>query len=241
MDVTSLYTNIPVRPGLEVIKNLLDQERPETQCKPSNQTLLKMLEFVLTKNNFQFNGQNYLQIKGVAMGSKVSPSFAILYMDFFERSHVYTYTKQPLLYLRYIDDIFLIWTHSRQDLDLFVEHLNSRENNIKFSTEISEHSVNFLDMKVTINEDLSIVTDLYTKPTDSHDYLLYSSAHPRKCKDSIPYSQFLRVRRICSRIEDYEQNAMKLSIHFKRRGYPTSLIEEAALTVRKFRNATMYK
>jgi len=69
---------------------------------------------------------------------------------------------------------------------------------IKFTKEVSMNKVKFLDTIVKINPDNNIVkTDLYCNSTDSHSYLLYNSAHPKKCKQSIPYSQFLRVRRIC--------------------------------------------
>ena len=53
------------------------------------------------------------------------------------------------------------------------------------------------------------------------------------CKDSIPYSQFLRVRRICSRITDFEKHVINMSSHFLRRCYPIKLLEEAAILARR--------
>ena len=114
----------------------------------------------------------------------------------------------------------------------FVEHLNSRVPTIKFTSEQSTESVSFLDVKVKIVGN-NIITDMFSKPTDSHDYLLYDSAHPQRCKDSIPYSQFLRIRRLCTRVEDFEKNVMELSLHFLRRKYPEDLILEAALSTRR--------
>ena len=108
---------------------------------------------------------------------------------------MYLYHKQPLIWLRFIDDIFLVWTHGEEALLEFVEYLNSRVESMNFTMEWSKESVNFLDTKVK-REGTKLVTDLYCKPTDSHSYLQYDSAHPQRCKDSIPYSQFLRVRRI---------------------------------------------
>ena len=93
-------------------------------------------------------------------------------------------------------------------------------------------------MKVSI-QDHKISTDLYTKPTDAHDYLLYSSAHPQKCKDSIPYSQFLRIKRICSNPIHFDKNVLLMSKHFQRRGYASELLEEAALNVRKLDRKTL--
>ena len=44
---------------------------------------------------------------------------------------------------------------------------------------------------------------MHYKPTDSHSYLLYSSSHPSHVKNSIPYSQFLGLRRLCSDDSDF--------------------------------------
>ena len=213
LDVNSLYTNIPVNAGITAVTNILRTHRPDPNCKPTNDSLTDLLRLVLTKNNFHFNGKHYLQIKGVSMGSKVSPSLAILYMDDFETKYVYTYHLQPLLYGRYIDDIFMIWTHSLEELNKFIKHLNEPIESIKFSSEISLTEISFLDIQVGI-QDNKLTTDLYTKPTDSHDYLPYKSAHPQRCKDSIPYSQFLRIRRICSSLDLFDKNIILLGRHF---------------------------
>jgi len=231
MDVTSLYTNIPNDEGIAAAMRALESNRPG-RVKPTNLTIIKMLEIVLKKNNFQFNGNHYLQIGGTAIGTKAAPSFAVIYMGSFEEEHVYTYEKQPLTYMRYIDDIFMLWQHGKTELDLFMTHLNSRVETINFTSETSETDIAFLDVKVKIREGM-IETDLYSKPTDSHDYLMYSSAHPQRCKDSIPYSQFLRIRRLCSNIKDYDHNVMNLALHFERRQYPAKLIIEAAVAARK--------
>ena len=74
-------------------------------------SLIKLLECILTKNNFQFDNQHYLQIKGCAMGTRVAHRCANTYMGKFEDNHIYTYHLQPFMYLRYLGDIFLIWQH----------------------------------------------------------------------------------------------------------------------------------
>ena len=153
-------------------------------------------------------------------------------MGLFEDRFVYTYPLQPLVYVRYIDDIFIIWQHSREELDKFITQLNSCVNNIKFSHEISDESISFLDIKVIKIQD-HLKTTLYSKPTDAHDYILYNSAHPQRCKDSIPYSQFLRVRRICSDIDDFDYNVIKLATYFLRKKYPLELLQNAALLARR--------
>ena len=231
MDVSSLYTNIPNIEGLTAARIALDTARPQANIKPTNASLIKLLELVLTKNNFQFNGVNFLQVGGTAMGTKVAPSFAVTYMGSFEREHVYTYRLKPIIYLRYIDDIFIIWPHGPDELEQFTAHMNSCSTHIKFTTEKSSSEIPFLDTLVRLDNG-HLTTDLYTKPTDSHNYLYYNSSHPQRCKDSIPYSQFLRIRRICSDNKDFDKHVLILSGHFLRRKYPLKIIKDAALLAR---------
>ena len=98
---------------------------------------------------------------------------------------------------------------------------------------MSPHSVNFLDTTVIKGPDNILYTDLYCKPTDSHNYLQYNSAHPGHCAKGLPYSQFLRTRRICKHIADFDRNALMLAHHFTRRGYPDELIEQALIAARR--------
>ena len=108
---------------------------------------------------------------------------------------------------------------------LHIYALNSFHETIKFTAEISETSVNFLDTKVSKDENGRITTDLYTKPTDSHLYLHYSSFHPKHQKQSLPYSQALRIQRICSNDTLFKAAAQNLISDFIMRGYPTKLVK----------------
>ena len=101
------------------------------------------------------------------------------------------------LWWRYIDDIFLLWKHGEEKLKKFIECLNEEYPTIKTTAEWSQTSINFLDVSVSFT-DGKITTDLYVKTTDSHQYLHSSSSHPYHCKMGIPYSQALRLNRICS-------------------------------------------
>ena len=86
-DVNSLYTNIPNLEGILAVAALLLSHRSPLVV-PKNSSLIDLLELVLTLNNFQFNGENYLQIGGTVMGTKVAPSFANIFMSDFEDKHV---------------------------------------------------------------------------------------------------------------------------------------------------------
>ena len=226
LDVASLYTNIPNNECLEAARLALYRGRG-LRCNPSNDSLIALLRMVLTMNNFDFAGRHYLQVGGTAMGTKVAPSFANTFMGWFENIYVYTYHKQPHIWVRFIDDIFVIWTFGENELQEFISYLNNCLPSIKFEADMSPTTVNFLDVKVHLSPQGDLSTRLYTKPTDAHNYLSYTSCHPPKCKDSIPYSQFLRLRRICSHNDDFTNEAREMAGHFHRAGYPKKLLQEA--------------
>ena len=131
-----------------------------------------------------FNLRNWLW----AMGTRLAPSYANTFMGWFEDVFVYTHDPSPLVWKRFIDDIFIIWTHGLESLRAFFQYLNNCLPSIKFEMDQSTSHIHFLDVTVSIDDQHNIQTDLYTKPTDSHNYLNYKSAHPRHCRDGIPYS-----------------------------------------------------
>jgi hypothetical protein len=225
LDVKSLYTNIPNEEAKEAALNLLDSHRTPTEV-PTNTTLIKLLDLVLRCNNFQFNGTNYLQVGGTAMGTRVAPSLANAFMDSFEHKFVYSYPTQPHTWIRYIDDIFCIWTRGEDTLDSFINHLNGCHESIKFTEEKSTAQVHFLDTTV-IFKDNGITTDLYTKPTDTHNYLRYDSAHNPSVTKGLPYGQFLRLRRICQTNDMYNKHANEMIVDFTKQGYPINLLQRA--------------
>ncbi len=74
--------------------------------------------------------------------------------------------------------MFLIWIDSSQELDLFIQHLNEVHPTFKFTANISESSMDSLDTTVKVDTDHNMYTTLYTKPTDTHTYFHFTSAHP---------------------------------------------------------------
>ena len=102
MDITSLYTVIPNYEGLLALKHFFDLR---TVKKPSSETLLRLAELVLTLNCFSFAGSYYKQINGMAMGTKMGPSYANLFVGYIEHQFFNQYNgPKPDLHRRYIDD-----------------------------------------------------------------------------------------------------------------------------------------
>ena len=91
---------------------------------------------------------------------------------------------------------------------------------------LAKHVCRFLDILISINGD-ALATSVSYKPTDSHSYLLFSSSHPNHTKRSIPYSHFLRLRRLCSDDKDFETKSWEMRTFFVERGYPTHLLDSA--------------
>ena len=71
----------------------------------------------------------------------------------------------------------------------------------------------------------SLCTSVHYKSTDSHSYLLYSSSHPSHVKNSIPYSKFLRLRRLCREDSDFSLKSEEMCHFFDKRGYPASVVQ----------------
>lgn len=230
MDVKSLYTVIPNDEGLVALKYFLDK-RPVLD--PPTNTLVRLAELVLNFNHFEFNGDYFNQIRGVAMGTRMGPSYACLFMGYIEELfHRQFNGPIPVLRKRFIDDIFGATTMSEEQLLSYIEEFNSFNPSIKFTHEISRNNIAFLDVTLKVNTVTSkIDSSIYYKSTDSHAYLQYDSYHPKKCKDSIPYSQFLRLRRICSDDDDFEIQAETMSNFFEGRGYPKQVVNSAKLKV----------
>ena len=82
-------------------------------------------------------------------------------------------------------------------LQKFLENFNSFGHDIKFTYEFDKERISFLDLKI-ISSNSKVMTSLYSKPTDCHQYLHYKSSHPEHTKRSIIYSQTLGVKRVCS-------------------------------------------
>ena len=169
MNIKSFYTHIPHNEGIKSIKEKLAIHRTPNNL-PNNSYIIELLEVVLTNNHFEFNDTYYHQVSGTAIGTKLAPSYANLFMNKFEEKYVYTYPLQPILWKRFIDDIFshlAIWNEFTLGIHKPFEHSTFT---IKFTREILPTEIPFLDL-IIYTKGSRLYTRLHTKTTYRHMYL----------------------------------------------------------------------
>ena len=103
---------------------------------------------------------------------------------------------------------------------------------IKFTAEYSKEEVNFLDLNIKLI-DGELKTDLFVKPTDTHQFLDPTSSHPYHCKKGIPYSQALRLNRICSDNTNFDKRCNDLEKWLMERGYNEKMVRNQILRARE--------
>lgn len=130
----------------------------------------------------------------------IVPSYANLYLGAWERmvfseDRYISYLDHILCWYRFIDDLFLIWTGSKDLLVKFTWQLNINDLNLYFTFNLDPKHIPFLDLMIIKHIDGTIATYLYHKYTAGNPLLHASSVHPRPLVHSIPYVQFLRLHR----------------------------------------------
>ena len=229
IDVVGLYPNIPLDERLVFLKGFLDS-RADKQV--TTDTLIELAELVLKNNIFEFFDKSYKQIRGTAIGTKFAPSNAVLFMTALEEKILNKVKRKPNVWWRYIGDIFFIGEHVEESLKEFINEINSFHPTIKLSADWSKGKVDSLDIEVTLNTAL-LSTDLFVKPTDTYQFLDPTSCLPYHCKKSIPYSQTLRLYRICSDNNDFDKRCNELESWLLEKGCSEKMVRKQVLRVRK--------
>ena len=197
----------------------------------SSDTLIELAEIVL-KNNFKFDQKTFKQVRGTAIGTRFAPLYALLFMADLEEKILNAFEEKPMRWWRYIDDIFFILEHGKESLETFLNKLSTFDPTIKLTAEYSKQAIKFLVVKVRLVEG-ELMTDLLVKPTDTHQFLDPSSSHPYHCKKGIPYSQALRLNRICSDNESFDKRCNDLERWLMERGYNGKMIRKQILRARE--------
>lgn len=234
-DVVSLYSNIPHDLGMKALKFWLEKYKEKIHNRFSSEFILKSATFILENNTFQFNGQNYKQISGTAMGTPFAPTYANLTMGYLENHILHSKLIEEFgpedtnmiekHFYRYLDDCWVTWFLGIQKLDIFTNLLNNMNPNIKFTMSTSTKQLPFLDILV-LKDGRNLKCDLFSKVTDTKRYVPFSSNHPRHIKTNIPFNLARRIRKIVDDPVTETTRYEELFKDLRYQQYPAEIIKE---------------
>lgn len=172
-DVISMFTNIPVSRAIDAVK------RRQKQLDVDNQKMKIIIDVILLvchkSTEITFNGKIYKQIKGMKMGSSLSPILSDFVMEDM-LDHVFATIERPIMVIKYVDDI--LSASNEEDAKKLFERLNEMDEHIKFEMEEEkDNSINYLDIKI-LNKPFDLTTKWYQKLISSGRFLNYLSHHP---------------------------------------------------------------
>ena len=117
VDMVGLYPRIPHSEGLSAIREALGR-RLGTVVTTDN--LVGLASLVLNNNYFEFNNRIYRQKLGTAIGTKFAQAYANLFIDRLEDRLLEASMDKPLVWMRFFDDVFYVWTHGEEKLKHFI-------------------------------------------------------------------------------------------------------------------------
>ena len=218
-DVASLYTNMDLNRTMAVVRQQLS--RNPVQGRP-DEYLLELLNIIIKNNDFEFNGQLYLQQKGVSMGRSFCPALANLYLLDFDHQAINNFKIRPIFYFRYLDDVWGVFPGTINDLQEYEQWLCTRTPGIKVTFQHHMQYVDFLDTtvyKFHYLDTCELQTKVFFKPTASHQLLHTDSFHPPHTTRGVLKSQILRYKRISSNYTDFKHTCDKVFSVLETRGY----------------------
>ena len=148
-----------------------------------------------------------------------------LFMSYHENNWLEDYEGiKPILYKRYVDDIFAAF-ENENDLVSFFDYLNNRHPNKKFTKEDNiDGNIGFLDIFISSKNSFS--TSLYHKPTFTGLYLNFKSFAPMQFKTMLVNTLLDRIFKISSNWVNFHLDVEQLSKYLMKNLYPKKLIDK---------------
>ncbi|XP_044765559.1 uncharacterized protein LOC123321847 [Coccinella septempunctata] len=209
-DIVNLYTNIPVDESLIVLKEYLEEYINSDDVLNLDNTdvenISKLCEVITEQNFFIFDNTIYLMKDGLPMGLPSSGLIADAYVDKAEKQIMQLQNSDKIiLWRRYVDDIFVIWSGTEQELSEFFDLMNSKFK-IKFSLEKSvSNCINFLDLTISLEEGNIFSYNIYRKPTQTDLIIPHDSYHAPSAKKAAFSFLFRRLLNVPMSTENYKK------------------------------------
>ena len=196
-DVISLYTNINTNEAIDTALQYTNKYKLYTYGLETHDLYL-LLHLLLDNNIFEYKNLGYFrQIRGLAMGNRISGTLAILAMDRFERLFIYRELEPKLsLYLRYVDDTGTV-VNNTDEAHRILNYLNKKHSTIKFEMDLPNNDgyLPILDIQLKINPDGTIQYKPFTKKASKNITLHFQSHHPLSVKKAVANNELRRATR----------------------------------------------
>jgi len=192
--------------------------------------IMRLLHISIETYFKTIDGKIYFQRDGLPIGKSISKPLAGIYMHWFERNFVYNEDKSLKhglkFWKRQVDDVFFIWEGTKDELELFVWHLNGVEMKIQFKMELEKEGfLPFLDVGISKSGG-KLVTKVYRKPTHTQQYINWLSNHPKNMLLGVLKGLIHRAHVLCDLKEDLLEELALLTNVFVTNGYPEKLVKK---------------
>lgn len=224
-DIESLYTNIPLIETINIVLHLAFSNNNLFHGFNLNQ-FKKFLELSLLDSYFFFNNNLYKQCDGLGMGLAIAPTLANVFLCFHESKWLSDcpIDFKPKLYRRYVDDTFLLFSDPSH-VDKFLNYLNSKHPNIKFTKDIEQNNkLSFLDVCVNNNNN-NLVTSVYRKSTFTGLFTNFASFIPYIYKLNLVKILIYRAFRLSSTYLNLHSELVNIKEFLINNGYKVSVVE----------------
>ena len=200
-------------------------EMVDFKCNPlARQDVIDLVTVILRNTYFQFNGTIFSQVKGLAMGSNISPILAILFMDTIERKAMMGSSLFGF-YSRYVDDVFIL-TRDRSSAENILSLMNGQHPSITFELEhaVDDARLSLLDMEIIVSASGELQFQFYKKPAKKEIFVRYDSALPTDVKRNIISNEKVRITDRCSTNESKNKHLEKFGRLLLVNGYPSEFM-----------------
>ena len=186
----------------------------------------QLLDLSVSNSFFMFNNKLYSQVDGLGMGLPLGPTFANIFLSFHEKSWMDDCPPdfKPVFYRRYVDDCFILFSSS-DHAPKFLNYLNSKHQNIKFTSELEQNcKISFLDCLVT-RIDNKFETSTFRKATFTGSGTSFFSFSPFIYKLNGIKTLIHRGYKVTSNCISRNSEFTYLKQYFFNNGFPLSLVQ----------------